>query len=608
MNKKRTNAITASTELFQYLPTKMKISIFFLFGGMTLKAVIETATMGLIAFFAASLATPDAVIHSKYVLMLQNSLGVEFLSTVKGFIISLSIAIVVIVIFKNLFKGYLTFLIGRYSARLEGFLGESLISGFLNMPYHWHIRQNSADLVYSIEIRKQVGRSFINCVIKLSSDFLLIIIMIMGLLLMQPLVSLLVLVVLGGTGLLIYSSVRKIIDKIAGKCQKYEQKINKDCTKAIHGIKDVKIFAQESTFINESKRNLSSFSHYYGWYKFFELSPSVILESMGFIMLTGSICLLMFGLNASPMNVTGTIALLAVAAWKCLPAMERILKGITEIRYSLPFISTILDYLYEIKQHMPDKESGKETISFSNSLVLKNVGYRYPDSDIDVIEDINIHIRKGESLGIIGSSGAGKSTLVDLITGLLEPVKGDILVDNQPLNNKNSKEWRKLIGYVSQFPYIYDGTVAENVAFGVNREDIDPKRVKKCCHMAYMDDFLCDLPLGINAEIGERGIRLSGGQRQRVAIARALYKSPSIMIFDEATSSLDTKSEIEIKKTIYSLREEKTLIIIAHRLTTVEDCDYIFWLEKGKMKGFGPTEKILPLYKNGKKTTNHHRH
>ena len=595
------NAISASKRLFQILPYKMKVMSGILLFGMIFKAIIETIAMGLIAFFAAALSKPDEIINSTYVIFVKNSFGLEFLSTVKGFVVAFCIIIVIVVALKNLFKAYITLQAGRYNAKVEGFLGESLVSGFLKMPYHWYINQNSADLVYAIEIRKQVGRSFINSVLKLSSDFLLIFIMIMGLLVIQPLVSCLVFFVLGGSGFLIFRTIRTVIDRIAGECNKYEQKINKDCTKAIHGIKDVKIFAKEDTFIKESRNNLLKFARLFGLYKFFELSPSVILETVGFTMLTGAICLMMFGLNASPMDVTGTIALLAVAAWKCLPAMERILTSTAQIRYSLPFISTVLSHLDEIKNTLEKTEARTKEITFTKELVLDSVNYRYPKNGRDALNSININIRMGETIGIIGPSGSGKSTLVDLITGLIEPDKGSILIDDLVLNNENANEWRKKIGYVSQSPFIYDGTLAENVAFGVTPADINRELIKKCCTMAYMDEFLCNLPQGIDTEIGERGIRLSGGQRQRVAIARALYNSPSVMIFDEATSSLDTKSEAEIKKTIYSLREEKTLIIIAHRLTTVEDCDCIFWLDKGQMKCSGPSEKIIPLYQQNKK-------
>jgi ATP-binding cassette, subfamily B, bacterial PglK len=596
--QKKYSSINSSLRLFHLLPYKMKILLWLLLAGMIFKAIIETATMGLIAFFAASISRPDEIVNSSYVLFAKNNLGLTFFSTVPGFVVGLSIIIIILVALKNGFKSYIMMRLGRYSADLEAFLGKSLIEGFLKMPYKWHIDQNSADLVYAIEIRKQVGRYFITSILKLISDFLLVVIMIMGLLLVQPQVSLMVLLVLGGTGIIIYKSIRKKIDQIAGSCQHLEQKINRDSTKAIHGIKDVKIFAKEDIFIEKSHKHLKQFSNRYGWFKFFEASPSAIFETVGFMMLTGAVCLMMFGVNTSPVKITGTLALLSVAAWKCLPAMDRILRMITAIRYSLPFISKILFYLDDISSTIGSAEKTKgENFSFRKQICLDHVYFKYPKSEVSILDDINICFRKGQTIGIIGPSGSGKSTLVDLITGMLEPVKGKIFIDDLELNPEYAGEWRKQIGYVSQFPFIYDSSLAENVAFGIPSENIDREKVKKCCSMAYMDEFMIDMPKGIDTEIGERGIRLSGGQRQRVAIARALYNSPEIMIFDEATSSLDTKSEDEIKKTIYSLRAGKTLIIIAHRLTTVEDCDCIFWLEKGAIKNSGASEKIIPLYK-----------
>jgi ABC-type multidrug transport system fused ATPase/permease subunit len=185
---------------------------------------------------------------------------------------------------------------------------------------------------------------------------------------------------------------------------------------------------------------------------------------------------------------------------------------------------------------------------------------------------------------------------VDLLIGLLEPAKGTIQVDDKVLTRGLLPKWLKITGYVPQSPYIYDGTLAENVAFGMDNINIDRYRVRKCCSMASMDDFINDLPDNIDSLIGERGVKLSGGQQQRVAIARALYNRPELMIFDEATSSLDTKSEKAIQKTIYSFKGKQTLIIIAHRLTTVEDCDKVIWLEKGRIKMIGKSEKVLRVY------------
>lgn len=599
---KNVNSIEVFRALFRILPQRFKSSFYFLLAGMVTKACLETGTMGVIAFFAASLSQPEAMMETKYVQFLQTTVGFDFLVTVQGFILSLSITVVTLVILKNAFKAYFSYLTAGYNARLEAFFGNILISGFLNMPYHWHLTENSADLVYSVEIRKYIGRNFIAATLRLCSDSLLVLIMITGLLIIQPAVSLLVLIILGGSSYLIYSNVRTFIDQNAEKCHSLEKSINKEATKSIHGIKDVIIFGREKSFSEQTEKKLSKFCNYFGWYKFLELSPVVILETIGFILITASVCLMLFVLNTSAGTITGTIALLAVAAWKCLPAIQRILQSITVSRYSLPFVYNVLNYIDEINDNKTTAATDTPDPSvvgsrlFSSSLVFNNVCFKYPKSEQNVLDHINFTIEKGETIGIIGASGAGKSTLVDMMTALLKPSQGEITIDGRPLIN--AKEWRKMIGYVSQSPYIYDGTVAENVAFGLEKESIDTDQVAKCCSMASMDEFLCDLPEGIHNEIGERGVRLSGGQQQRVAIARALYHDPGVMIFDEATSSLDTKSEKEIIKTIYSLKKAKTLIIIAHRLTTVEDCDRIIWIDKGKIKKIGKPEEILSIYQD----------
>ncbi len=221
-----------------------------------------------------------------------------------------------------------------------------------------------------------------------------------------------------------------------------------------------------------------------------------------------------------------------------------------------------------------------------------------------MIKNLNLRINKGKITGIIGTSGAGKSTLVDLITGLLEPSSGRIMVDGKVLTKDNRYLWVQNIGYVSQFPYIYDGTLAENVAFGCKSEDIDKEKVIECCSMAAVDDFLNELPGHIEALIGERGVKLSGGQQQRVAIARALYTDPEILIFDEATSSLDAKNEKAILDTIYFLKGRRTLIIIAHRLSTIKNCDFFIWLEKGRIKMQGDEREVLERYKEKSKVLN----
>jgi len=225
------------------------------------------------------------------------------------------------------------------------------------------------------------------------------------------------------------------------------------------------------------------------------------------------------------------------------------------------------------------------------------VSFRYAGVDSDSLSRIDMNILKGQVVGVIGHSGAGKSTLINVLSGLLTPHSGSIYVDSREVQGDALSRWQVgMIGYVPQSPYICDGTLAENVAFGLSGDEIDSDQVVECCRMAAID-FLDDLPQGIATPIGERGVRLSGGQQQRVAIARALYKKPEIIIFDEATSSLDTKSEKAIQETVYSLRGSVTLIVVAHRLSTVADCDEVYWIDKGKVRMAGSAADVLAEYK-----------
>ena len=222
--------------------------------------------------------------------------------------------------------------------------------------------------------------------------------------------------------------------------------------------------------------------------------------------------------------------------------------------------------------------------------------FNYKARRANVLNDISFLIKKGQTIGFIGISGAGKSTLVDILIGLLVPSKGKVFIDGSELDDMGRQAWMKTVGYVPQSPYIYDGTLAGNVAFGLRDSEIDRELVLDCCHRASLHDVLAELPDGIDTPIGERGVRLSGGQQQRVVIARALYPRPEVMIFDEATSSLDAKSEKGIQDTIYGLRGKQTLIIIAHRLTTVKDCDLLFWIEDGRIKMADTADKVLNEY------------
>jgi len=570
---------------------------------MIFSALLETVALGSVAFLASAVTDPDVVLSSKYVVYIRQLINADFLNNLKGLILISSFLVIILITSKNIIKAVITYLITRFGIGIETYFGEILLNGLITLPYQWHLTCNSADLVNAVYWRNYLGRFFFEPCLKILNNVLMVTFMLTAFFVVQPVISAIIFIVLGSSAYFIYTVIRRQLDRIITIAKDYQLAINKEVTMVIHGIKDIKIFQKKNTFMLRFIQNAKPLSKIIGVQTFYNGFPVLLLETIGFVILCLSICIMLLLSKASTAYATGTMALLAVVAWKALPGVNQILGSITIARNSLPYISHLLDYftLIEANKNIKQDITIQQPLAFSKSIKFNNVGFSYQDTAKEVIKDLNFEIEKGQTMGIIGTSGAGKSTLVDLLIGLLTPVKGEIQIDDQVLTNELLPKWLKIIGYVPQSPYIYDGTLAENIAFGMDSMKIDRSMVLECCTMASMDDFIHDLPDNIDSSIGERGVKLSGGQQQRVAIARALYNKPEVMIFDEATSSLDTNSEKAIQKTIYNFKGRQTLIIIAHRLTTIEDCDKVIWLEKGRIKMIGKPEEILEFYDPGGK-------
>lgn len=585
--------------IFSRLPMQRKKQFFVLLFAMLLSAALEILTIGCIALFVSSVSDPDAVLKSKYVMTVKEFLNAEFLSHQKGLIVTLSIFVMFLVILKNIVLANITFWSIRFGGVVDAFFGEKLLRGFLHLPYEWHLYRNSADLILAVNWRYYLGTYFIGTMLQLLCNCFVVLFFFITLLMVEPVVSLLCIGMLGCSGLLIYKKIRTKLDKTASIRNGYEETVNREVTKAIHGVKDIKVFGRENFFVRNYVKDIYDLARHLGLLQFFTGAPAWILEIVGFFMITTSISMMLFFMHLPQAKITGIVALLVMTAWRVLPATNRILSSFTSLRNSQPYVQKVFRYLDEMDESIgkiiPLEQKKASDISFNKELRIENIYFAYNKSKKYVLQDVNFVIKKGQTVGIIGISGAGKSTLVDILIGMLHPTQGRVLIDTVCLDQNLQNIWTKMIGYVSQSPYIYDGTLKENVAFGINEGRIDRDRVFECCSMAAMD-FLDDLSMGIDTPIGERGVRLSGGQRQRVAIARALYHRPQVMIFDEATSALDTKNEKEIQKTIYTFKGKLTLIIVAHRLSTLEDCDVLIWIDKGKIKQIDTPAKILSSY------------
>jgi ATP-binding cassette, subfamily B, bacterial PglK len=587
-------------QIYAWLPPRRRRQFWVLVCGMGLLGVFETLTAAVVAVFISAVSNPDGLLKIGLSFQLPHFIMGLISQSIQGLIAGIAFVMVVIMALQVIARVLVGYYGSLYAGYVSAYLGERLLTSFLKVAYEWLMSQNAADLIQTIHLRVQVGH-YIRAALKLLSDILVVGLMLAAVVGVAPGISLSLIMALALLSFIIFNRNHGFLDKISGQVKDYVLFINRQVYKAINGIKDIKVTGREALFIDHYYNSAYREARFIGLQDVLSQLPRWLLEFISLMLVAIAVTAMVFMMDAGSLKTTGLIALLAAVGWRALPALSRIIQGFSVLQVYLPYVRLILEYLDKTATHISGKgdqngfASGK--FDFQRQIAFDHVSFVYAGQDQQILNDLNFTVSHGETVGIIGVSGAGKSTLVDLIIGLLKPTKGDIIVDGHRLEADIVRSWMLNIGYVPQFPYICDGTIAENIAYGFIGDQIDRNRVMTCCHLAAMDDFVWGLPQGIDTWIGERGAKLSGGQQQRVAIARALYHQPEVMIFDEATSSLDTRSEKAIQQTIFSLKGSHTLIIIAHRLSTVEDCDNLIWLENGRVKKIGSPEGILPEYR-----------
>ena len=584
-------------KIMAMLPVRNRRQFWWLLVVMILLAGLETVAVGVIAFFASAISDPESVLQSRYILMIREIVGSQVVDNPKDLILGTSLLVVVLVMAKNLVRGLTSYVSTRYAVAVETVLGGAMLGGFMSMPHEWHVRQNPADLVLAMQWRVYFGRVYTLSFLNALSDVILIGLMLSLLMAAQPLVFFGVLGVTGGFAWFLYRKTRRVLDINAIKSRQLAEGLNRVVSRLFYGVKDVMVFGRAHQGMAEFKRDLQLLGRVSAVQNVLSSTPAWILETIGFVILAAVVWAFLVFMKISPARLTGSIALLAVTAWRVLPAVSRILGSLTKFRNALPFLEKSFEYLQQV-----DREGVKEAceeiaarVDFKHEIQFSDVTFFYKGAEIPSLENLNLNIPKGSAIGVIGHSGGGKSTFIDLLIGLLPPTSGRVLVDGVQLKGEDRFSWMRSVGYVTQTPYVFDGTLAENVAFSMGEDEVDRDRVLNCCKMAAMD-YLGSLPEGIDTRLGERGARLSGGQAQRVAIARALYNDPEVLLFDEATSALDAMSERAIQQTIYDVKRGRTLVVVAHRLNTVEQCDVIIWLDKGKVRMMGSPDEVLPVY------------
>ncbi len=559
-------------------------------------AVVELGAVGAIAFFGATVADPEKVMHSKYVAVIEPWLPHEALASPTSFIFFVSAAVFALVLLRN--GTFVTFYYARarLAAEVESAIGSVLLRSFMMRPLTWLVQRNSADLIFSFPVGGEVARTLTQVGFEIAADVVTSVLL-AGLLCMADpglFWGLALVIVLAAVA---YPTLRRSVDRIAGPMTTAAFKLNALRTRATHGLRDFRVACFEQPIIDGASVVQSKLARYQALAGTLQVLPRPVLEVLGIGLMFGTVWFMLHVRQASQASTVGILTLLAVVAWRILPMCSHFLEHMVFIRRFRPQLFVLWSYIHDLTPEDLQRDLSKpEAHQFTSAVTFEEVTFLYPEATVPAIAEVSFTIPKGASVAIVGKSGAGKSTLVDLLIGLKEPTSGHILIDGHPLEGDMIRRWMRTLGYVPQTPYLFDGTLAENIALAISEETVDRERLEWASRLAALD-FVDQLDSGLDTFIGERGVRLSGGQMQRVAIARALFRQPELLIFDEATSSLDDGSQALIRQTMLNLREQMTTVSIAHRLTTVEGSSLVLWLEQGKVRMIGTSDEVLPQYR-----------
>lgn len=572
-------------KLSAILDRGQKIRILGLMVLILIGGLLETASASLILPLVSAILDEEKFAENRYVMQIRELLGIE---SIRTFTLCMLGFIIAIYIFKAVFLILQTYLLARFANKNRARCTTNLLWQFLHRPYEYYLYAETSDIIRTIYgDMDNIFNLLLQCM-NFASELVVSLCLGVFLLITDWKMCLLMVILLGVLTLINVKVIKKHLN-IAGEGSRITQAgMYKWILQGASGIKDVKVLRKEYYFTDRYSDSAEGYADNQIKYNVLTNLPRLLIEAVAILgILIYVMISMLVGVNIA--SLMTTIAAFAVAAMRLLPSVNRLNTYIANIAYFEP----ALDFIYEnvntkglseenvLITHNPTEEY-VPALSFKDTIELKDITFAYPNTDKNIFTHADMTVPIGASVGVVGASGAGKSTIVDIMLGLLEVKSGEILCDGIDAM-EHYPEWLSHIGYIPQTIYMLDDSIRRNIAFGVDDKDIDDDRVWAVLKEAQMMDFVKALPDGLDAQIGERGVRISGGQRQRLGIARALYHNPQILIFDEATSALDNDTETAIMDAIDSLHGQKTMVIIAHRLRTIENCDIIYEVKDEKI-------------------------
>jgi ATP-binding cassette, subfamily B, bacterial PglK len=563
--------------------------------GMFIMSIIEVVGMASIAPFMSIVIEPESIHNNIYL-----STAYDYLKfTDDGeFIMVFGVLIIVVLIFSNGYGAFMTWKI-HYFTNLQSYrLSTRLMEKYMLQHYDFFLNSNTSELAKNIfnEVDRVIGGvviPLISIITKFFSSLLIIVLLI----LVDPAMAITSALVLCVSYVLVFKFVNKRLQRIGIITSESSKLRYKYISESMLGIKQIILHRVEHEFIERFGTVSRTFANNVAQSSIISSLPRYALETIAF----GGLIIIVLVFSQQQRNNTEIIMLLslyALAGYKLMPALQGIYQGITQLKYHKSAIDLIANDFSRSTRNITLSGESSNPIHFNRNITLHGVNYKYSGTDSTILSNVELEISIHSTVGFVGKTGSGKTTIVDILIGLLCPSSGKLRVDDVEIVENNVREWHKHIGYVPQNIYLTDDSLVNNIALGIKNTDIDYEIIERVLIQTELIDFVRSLPNGYKSMVGEQGVRLSGGQKQRIGIARALYHNPDVLVFDEATSSLDVMTEKKIMSSIQYLSSNKTIIIIAHRLTTVKKCDVIYFMEFGKIVDKGSFEYLIANNEN----------
>ncbi|MCL2717305.1 MAG: ABC transporter ATP-binding protein/permease [Lachnospiraceae bacterium] len=550
--------------------------------------ILETLGISALIPVITVIMNPDSIMpiieNNAILLNIYNFLGIKSFNQL---VIILLVSIIIIFIVKNLFALLLAYYQASFINYSKIKLTSRVLREFLNRPYEAYLGADIPTVFRLVGVDIPKCFSLILAVLQLATEACVAVLLFFVLIISNWQFTLFIMALFGGVTIFFLKVLRPIINRVGEKNHAIEAQTSRWRHYTVYGLKDIKVLNREDFFVNKYRETGYIAANTTRTYTFFNNTPRLLVETVFIAGVFSFILLFMLG-GSSVDNMMATLVAFGVVALRMLPSFTRMNTYFSEIAFNQPAFEYVYENMQEgMKTDANIAEQKQKALTaklvLNNEIRLNEITYAYPGTDKKIFADASMRVPKGKSVGIMGVSGAGKSTIVDILLGLLHAGSGSITCDGRDIY-ENYESWLAQIGYIPQSIYLVDESVRDNIAFGINEKEINEERIWEVLKEAQLDDFVKELPEGINTFIGERGVRLSGGQRQRIGIARALYHNPEILVFDEATSALDNETEQAVMDAINNFHGRKTMIIIAHRLNTIAKCDIIYKVVNGKLE------------------------